>query len=48
VPVVAAGLERVSLPERPSLTEIAPLALAELGLDPPASMRASARASVSA
>jgi hypothetical protein len=47
VPVVTAGLERASLPDDPSLTEIAPLVLAELGVDPPASMRP-ARVSVSA
>jgi len=47
VPLVTAGLERVSLPDDPSLTELAPLVLAELGVDPPASMR-TARVSVSA
>jgi hypothetical protein len=46
VPVVAAGLERASLPDHPSLTELAPLVLAELGVEPPASMRP-ARVSVS-
>ena len=47
VPVLTAGLARASMPDDPSLTELAPLVLAELGVDPPASMRP-ARVSVSA
>jgi hypothetical protein len=47
VPVLTAGLARASMPDEPSLTELAPLVLAELGVDPPASMRP-ARVSVSA
>lgn len=43
VPVVAAGADAPALSGRPSLTDLAPLALAHLGVPPPASMSAAAR-----
>ena len=39
VPLIAAGLDDSSFPPDPSITDIAPLALAHLGVPPPASMR---------
>jgi Type I phosphodiesterase / nucleotide pyrophosphatase len=48
VPVVAAGFDDAVLPERPSITELAPFALRALGIDPPASMRARRRERVAA
>jgi len=47
IPIVAAGFdEEVPLPEDPSVTDLAPLALAHFGVEPPASMRARVRSSV--
>lgn len=43
VPVVAAGVDAPALPARPSLTELAPLALSYLGVAPPASMSGAAQ-----
>ena len=42
VPVVAAGLDPPAVGGRPSLTDLAPLALRYLGVPPPASMDAAA------
>ena len=39
VPLIAAGLDDSPFPPDPSITDIAPLALAHLGVPPPASMR---------
>jgi hypothetical protein len=41
VPIIAAGFEANPLPERPAITELAPLALAHFGIDVPASMAGS-------
>jgi hypothetical protein len=46
IPVLAAGFEELGLPEAPSVTDLAPLALAHFGVEPPASMRARARSGV--
>ena len=47
VPIVAAGFdEELPLPPEPSTTELAPLALAHFGVEPPASMRARVRSGV--
>jgi hypothetical protein len=48
VPILAAGFARPPLPERPGVTELAPLALAHFGIDPPPSMRAPVREPVRA
>jgi Type I phosphodiesterase / nucleotide pyrophosphatase len=40
VPVIAAGFDQSPLSERPTLTELAPLALTHFGIEPPASMAA--------
>jgi Type I phosphodiesterase / nucleotide pyrophosphatase len=40
VPVITAGLEGRPLPDAPSITDLAPAALAHLGIEAPASMRA--------
>jgi hypothetical protein len=47
VPIVAAGLDE-RLGERPSITDLAPLALRHLGIEPPASMQAGGRERVAA
>ena len=41
VPVLAAGFEGEVLSERPAITDLAPLALAHFGIEPPAAMTAS-------
>jgi predicted AlkP superfamily pyrophosphatase or phosphodiesterase len=47
IPIVAAGFdEEVPLPEDPSVTDLAPLALSHFGVEAPASMRARVRSSV--
>jgi predicted AlkP superfamily pyrophosphatase or phosphodiesterase len=47
IPVIAAGLEEeLPLPDAPSVTDLAPLALAHFGVGPPASMRARVRTRV--
>jgi hypothetical protein len=47
VPIVAAGFdEELPLPLEPSTTDLAPLALAHFGVEPPASMRARVRSGV--
>jgi predicted AlkP superfamily pyrophosphatase or phosphodiesterase len=47
IPIVAAGFdEEVPLPEDPSVTDLAPLALSHFGIEAPASMRARVRSSV--
>jgi hypothetical protein len=47
VPVITAGFEEGSpLPASPSVTDLAPVALAHFGVEPPASMRAHVRSSV--
>jgi predicted AlkP superfamily pyrophosphatase or phosphodiesterase len=47
IPIVAAGFdEAVPLPEDPSVTDLAPLALWHFGVEAPASMRARVRSSV--
>jgi predicted AlkP superfamily pyrophosphatase or phosphodiesterase len=47
IPIVAAGFdEEVPLPEDPSVTDLAPLALSHFGVGAPASMRARVRTSV--
>jgi hypothetical protein len=47
VPIVAAGFdEELPLPPEPSTTDLAPLALAHFGVEPPASMRARVRSGV--
>jgi hypothetical protein len=47
VPVIAAGFEeRSPLPASPSVTDLAPLALAHFGVEQPASMGAHVRSSV--
>jgi hypothetical protein len=38
VPIIAAGFEESPLPERPAITDLAPLALSHFGIEPPASM----------
>ncbi len=44
VPVILAGLERPSLGDDASVTDIAPLVLAHFGVDTPTSMRAAVHA----
>ena len=47
VPIIAAGFdEELPLPHAPSTTDLAPLALAHFGVDPPVSMRARVRSGV--
>ena len=47
IPIVAAGFdEEVPLPEDPSVTDLAPLALSHFGVEAPASMRVRVRSSV--
>jgi hypothetical protein len=47
IPIVAAGFdEEVPLPEDPSVTDLAPLALSHFGIEATASMRARVRSSV--
>ena len=46
VPIVAAGFDDLELPDAPSVTDLAPLALAHFGVEPPASMRARVRTGV--
>jgi type I phosphodiesterase/nucleotide pyrophosphatase len=46
IPVLAAGFEELGLPEAPSVTDLAPLALSHFGVEPPASMRARIRSGV--
>ncbi len=48
VPVVTAGFDGLRLPETPSVTELAPFALAYLGIEPPASMASAPREAVGA
>jgi hypothetical protein len=46
VPIIAAGFDGPPLPDAPSVTDLAPLALAHFGVEPPASMRARVRSGV--
>jgi predicted AlkP superfamily pyrophosphatase or phosphodiesterase len=47
IPILAAGFENgLPLPQAPSATDLAPLALAHFGVGPPASMRARVRSGV--
>jgi hypothetical protein len=46
VPVLAAGLDDLALPEPLSTTDLAPLVLSHFGVEPPASMRARVRSGV--
>ena len=46
IPLVATGLDEVLVPESPSVTDLAPLALAHFGVEAPASMRARMRTGV--
>ncbi|HEY3070282.1 MAG TPA: alkaline phosphatase family protein [Gaiellaceae bacterium] len=46
VPIIAAGFDSSPLPDAPSVTDLAPLALAHFGVEPPASMRARVRSGV--
>jgi predicted AlkP superfamily pyrophosphatase or phosphodiesterase len=46
VPIIAAGLDGLSLPNAPSVTDLAPLALAHFGVRPPASMGVRVRSGV--
>jgi predicted AlkP superfamily pyrophosphatase or phosphodiesterase len=46
VPIIAAGFDDPPLPDAPSVTDLAPLALAHFGVGPPASMRARVRSGV--
>jgi len=46
VPILTAGLEDRALPDHPSTTDLAPLALAHFGVERPASMRARVKSGV--
>jgi predicted AlkP superfamily pyrophosphatase or phosphodiesterase len=46
VPIIAAGFDDPPLPDAPSVTDLAPLALAHFGVEPPASMRTRVRSGV--
>jgi predicted AlkP superfamily pyrophosphatase or phosphodiesterase len=46
IPIIASGVDELPLLDHPSITDLAPLALAHFGVEPPASMRAAVRARV--